>query len=308
MMEVIFNTQPMPAWDWRVALDLFFGGVGVGAFFLALFVEGRFGAKYRSFAQTAAWLSPAAVVLGLLFLLAKLGQPSAAFHLYLGYHPSSALWWGGWLQLLFVLGALLYAVWIADEAKDGARRALGWVLGFLGLAVGLYHGWLLAAFEVRALWSTGASLLSALLAALTTGMAAALLVYVLRERSQGRLQGTDLEAFLAEMQGLGKLLGAALVLQLVVLVFWWLPMGDAAVQRALAAASQAYGTLFWGVGIGAGLVLPLVTGAMAQKANSGQAAWTGLWASSALILIGGLVARWAIVMGGQAAPLSMQLG
>lgn len=311
-MEVIFNTQPMPYWDWRVALDLFFGGMGVGTLLLAVGIDWRFGDKHRRFAQTAALLSPAFVLLGLLFLMSKLGRPTASVHLYLGFHPTSALWWGGWLQLLLVAGSVVYALWWRDEAKDGARRALGWLLSPLALAVGVYHGWLLSAFEVRALWSTGATILAAVLAALTTGMAAALLLYLLRARSHGRMLGGELDAFLDEMHGLRNLLGAGLLAQLAVFAFWWISLkgGGMAEQQALAAANQAYGPLFWVVGIGLGLVLPLAIGlgTLVKRNLSGQAHWAGLWTSSALILVGGLVIRWAVVMGGQAAPLTMQLG
>ena len=51
---LVYNIQPGPIWDWRVAVDLFAGGVGVGAF-LFTFALSRFGdRRYQRLAQTAA--------------------------------------------------------------------------------------------------------------------------------------------------------------------------------------------------------------------------------------------------------------
>ncbi|MDT8446595.1 MAG: NrfD/PsrC family molybdoenzyme membrane anchor subunit [bacterium] len=309
-MELIFNIQGMPVWDWRVALDLFFGGIGVGAFLVALLVD-WFYRDQQSLGRTAASLSPAMLLLGFLFLLMKLGRPMASIHLFTTYQPQSAVWWGGWLQSALLAGVLVYAFLWGQEAS-AFRRLWGLLVAPLAVAVAAYHGLLLASFRVRSLWVSTPALLSALFAAIATGLALTLLVHIVRARSQGQLQGAELVDYWRELSGLRKLLGAVLILQLLVLAYWWLRLsggGDAAVQ-ALSAATAAYGLVFWGGGLGLGLVLPLLIGLnLARQAEaSGEMVWTGLWTGSASILLGGLALRWAVVLGGQSAPLSMILG
>lgn len=312
-MEVIFNVQPMPIWDWRVAADLFFGGMGVGAFLFALLADWHFQGKQKELCRTAAQLSPILVVLGLMFLLAKLGRPWAFFHLFGSLKLGSPIWWGGWLQTIFVAGALLYAYWWQDESKRHSRTLLGWALSPVALAVGAYHGFLLAAFEVRALWSTGATVSASMLGFVTTGMAVTLVVHLRRSRMQGRLAMSNLDVFLEEMHGVRNLLGVALFAQLFVFIVWWMELqaGDEAAQTALTAANHAFGPLFWVLGIGLGLVLPLLFGVivlLARPKLTKDMEVKSVYATSAMILVGGFVIRWGILIGGQADSLSMTLG
>ena len=37
--EIIYEVQSGPIWDWKVAMDLFLGGAGVGAFLFAVFLD-----------------------------------------------------------------------------------------------------------------------------------------------------------------------------------------------------------------------------------------------------------------------------
>ncbi len=66
---VTYNVFHLLYWDWRIAGDLFFGGVGIGAFIYAVLL----GMKARQsgptlLQQRAAVMAPIAVVVGLLLL------------------------------------------------------------------------------------------------------------------------------------------------------------------------------------------------------------------------------------------------
>jgi len=108
--EIIYHIQHGPIWDWRVAMDLFLGGAGVGALLFAVLLDERFKGKYREVSQTAAWLSPFLVAGGLLMIMLKLGSPQNAYQSYLNFCPTSPLWWGSIFQPLLVLGAFIYAL------------------------------------------------------------------------------------------------------------------------------------------------------------------------------------------------------
>ena len=56
--SIIYELGHPIIWDWRVATDLFFGGMGVGAFLFAVMVDWRYEGKYKRICQTAAWVAP----------------------------------------------------------------------------------------------------------------------------------------------------------------------------------------------------------------------------------------------------------
>lgn len=295
-------------WDWRVALDLFFGGMGVGAFLFALLVNWRYQGKYKRICQTGAVLAPVFVVTGLLFLMLKMGRPMAAFHTFTHLAPTSPLWWGGIFQTLFIIGTVIYAFAWTDEAEPPKwRDKLGWGLLPLALIVGAYHGLLLGIFRAKPLWNSGPTVIAAILGFITTGIAAIMLIHLIRMKVAGRLnQSNWVHEFLTEMRDVRLILGVSLLLQIFTFFIWWISLkyGSQAAQDALIAANAAFGWLFWYGGIGLGLGLPLLLGGFTalrqEKIGLGFEVNT-IWMTSAMILAGGFIFRLAVLLGGQAA-------
>lgn len=304
--SMVFTYPDSPIWDWRVAFDLFFGGMGVGAFLFALLLDWRYEGKFKRICQTGAVLAPIFVMIGLVFLMTKMGRPMAMYLTFTAFAPSSPLWWGGIFQTLFVLGTLYYArQWLNPEQNPDGRRRWGWALLPVGLVVGAYHGFLLGIFQTRPLWSTGPTVVAAVLGFVTTGIAAILLIHLIRMKFAGRLTNTAwVNEFLSEIRQVRTILGLALMFQVFTFFIWWVSLsyGGLDARSALAAANAAYGPLFWFVGIGLGLMLPLLLGG--YTVLQGNRAGLGLelnmiWITSVLILIGGFVFRLAVVLGGQ---------
>jgi protein NrfD len=305
---IVFNAQQGALWDWRVAVDLFFGGMGVGAFLFAVLIDWRYQGKYSRICQTGAWLAPLFVIIGLFFVMLKMGRPMAIFLTFTTYAPSSPLWWGGIFQTLFLLGTIYYAIqWMNPEAGEKARRRLGWSLIPIAFIVGAYHGFLLSVFRAKPLWNTGPTMVAAILGFVTTGIAAILLIHLLRMKRSGRLgQKEWVKEFLGDVREIRLVLGAALIAQVFTFFIWWISLkyGNLSAQEALAAANAAYGPLFWWVGIGLGLILPLLLGSYIVFRGERASLNTEvnfIWGTSALILMGGFVFRLAIVLGGQVA-------
>lgn len=303
---LIYNSAYPIIWDWRVATDLFFGGMGVGAFLFAVLVDWRYGGKYRRICQTAAWSAPLFVVIGLLFLMAKMGRPMAMFLTFTTFAPTSPLWWGGIFQTVLVLGTFYYALkWQRPDEGVRFRTRLGWALIPIALIVGAYHGFVLSIFKAQPLWNSGPTVVAAVLSFVTTGIAAIMLIHLIRMKLAGRLSQTDwVREFLGEIHEVRILLGGALLAQVFTLFLWWvsLSFGQLSAQQALAAASAAYGPSFWLVGIGIGLLLPLLLGGYTiwrKEGASHKLEINMIWLTSALILVGGYVFRLTMVLGGQ---------
>lgn len=311
--EIIYETQSHIFWDWRVALDLFFGGAGVGALLFAVLLDELFHDKYRRICQTAAWLSPLLVATGLGLLLLKMGRPLHLYQALINFNPHSPLWWGGIFQPLLLIGSLAYAWrWQATGDVDATRKWLGRCLAPLAVIVGTYHGLLLAINVSRPLWNTGPTVVASILGFASTGIAMVLIVHLLRMKLAGRLaDGEHLATFLGDLRFVRNTLATILLLQLATYFFWWLSLkyGSLADQQALAAANESYGPMFWFLGIGLGIVLPLLLGgwsvlrgeAAHRKLQVGMIAVTSL-----MILVGGAFFRLALVLGGQAeTPLNI---
>ncbi|MFQ5570336.1 MAG: NrfD/PsrC family molybdoenzyme membrane anchor subunit [Rhodothermales bacterium] len=304
--DIFYQIQTGPFWDWRVALDLFLGGAGVGALLFAVFIDERFKGKYKRICHTAAWLAPVLIGAGLLLIMLKMGRPLKLFLAYTNFNPSAPLWWGGIFQPLLLIGAVVYALkWRQPQPEDASRKWLGRLLVPVGLIVGTYHGMLLSVMVSRPLWNTGPTVVAALLGFASTGIAVVMLVHLIRMRRAGRLADeAHVGSFLDDLRVVRNTLVAVLVLQLGTCFLWWLSLllGALQDQQALAAANAAYGPMFWWLGIGLGIVLPLALGAYAVwrgEAAHRRLQITMIGLTSVLILIGGFFFRLALVLGGQ---------
>jgi formate-dependent nitrite reductase membrane component NrfD len=306
--EIVFNVQSGIAWDWRVAMDLFLGGAGVGAILFAVLIDHLFAGRYRRLSQTAAWLGPVLVAIGLVLIMAKMGRPLNAWNNYTNVSLLSPLWWGGIFQPIVVGVGILYAwTWLDPDANVRWRRLFGIALVPLTVIVGAYHGLLLSVLNSRPLWNTGPTVIAALLAFATTGIAVVLLAHLVRMGIAGRLADNDHVArFLGDLRIVRNTLVTLLVMQLGTAFVWWLSLqlGSLDQQQALAAANEAYGAMFWFGGIGLGLVLPLLVGGLevllgeARLGRGTQVATIAI--TSVMILVGGYFFRLALVLGGQA--------
>ncbi len=302
---IVYHVQAGPFWDWKVATDLFLGGAGVGAFLFSIALYEFWNGRYRRIPQTAAIIAPLLVGSGLLFLMLKLGRPFQLFQTFTNFAPTSPLWWGGVFQTIFIAGALWYAwKWRTTEADRG-RRMLGLALTPIAIIVGAYHGLLLAVITARPLWNTGPTVVASLLAFTATGIAAVMLVHLIRMKVAGRLDDTEhIATFLEDIKPVRNVLVATLVLQLGTFFLWWLSLlfGSLQDRQALEAANAAYGPMFWWLGIGVGLVFPLALGAYSvwrgeQFHRHRQVVMIGV--TSVSILLGGFAFRLAVVLAGQ---------
>ena len=115
----LYNTPHLIYWDWRIAADLFLGGIGVGAFLVAVINSLFYKDRYASVSKVGAVLSPVLVIVGLIFMLSELGQPFRMWRTITGFNISSPLSWGGPFQgLLIAIGVIYAYLWI----KPGPAR------------------------------------------------------------------------------------------------------------------------------------------------------------------------------------------
>lgn len=138
-------------WDIRVVLDLFLGGIGIGAFVLASILYTIDYEKYKIVCKTGFFMAPIFVAIGLIFLLLEIGRPFHAVIMLVSVNPTSILSWGGFLQGGFILLSLFIAFKIFKEQT--ISNTLLFITMSLAFVVGIYHGALLSSFG-RSVWNS----------------------------------------------------------------------------------------------------------------------------------------------------------
>lgn len=183
-------------WGMPVVLYLFLAGLGAGAGTVSASIllrggSGGFGGDHFRLARIGALMSPIPVLVGTAFIVLELGQPSRAFNLFkvINLSPMNI---GSWLLLVFIWTSIFYALAflpsflpklkrLSDQLTP-ARRGLAWINVPLGIGVAVYTGVLLGAMPSRPLWNSPILALLFLISALSTGVAAIILLRAIFHR------------------------------------------------------------------------------------------------------------------------------
>jgi len=159
-------------WDIRVVLDLFLGGIGIGAFILASILYTIDNEKYSSACKTGFTLAPILVSIGLIFLLLEIGRPFHALYMLISVNPTSILSWGGFIQGAFILLSLYILFNVYKNKK--LSNILLFITMTLAFVIGIYHGALLSSFG-RSAWNSSLPVLF-LSTSLVTGFLTTMLI------------------------------------------------------------------------------------------------------------------------------------
>lgn len=306
---------------------LFLGGTGAGGCavcaLLALLVgqpdlapalESRFrsaeGRLYRSFFSPLLVSSVGALLLGIVCLLADLGQPGRV--LLLAFSGKiTYLTIGAWALVLCVaVAAFLLVVWRgAVSVPSLIFRAANCLLLVFALVVALYTGLLLSGMSAVPLWNSGVLAALFLASALSCGLALAAGLSAVSEAAR---------TFASTLR-MVQIFDVAVIIGEAALVVWWLatvPAAGATPTAHVATASTALllkgglAPLFWGGFVAIGLALPLCVEA-ASVAISGRGCFSAtscrttfrretwrrvsLVVAAVAVLAGGFLLRYLVV-------------
>ena len=280
----VFHEDPM---GWMVAAYFFLSGLACGLFLVSAGARMWGKGGYEKVEKIGGILAPMVMAGGFLFLLLDLAQPFRMWRLFVHFNPGSVASWGVWLANLFLVCTVLYA-W--DLLKKRAK-GLG-IAGTAGIPLAIvvsgYSGMLLYQMKAHALWHSPLLPVLFAVSALASGLALVI------------LGGVVLRVEREKLQKLGKVLAALIGFDLVLVLVELLTLFNGhqeAVEAANLLVRGAYSVLFLGVYVVLGLVVPLLI-LLKKEINLGGSAL-----ASVLVLIGIMVMRYVIVMGGQHVPL-----
>ncbi len=302
-----------PVWDWLVAVYLFLGGLGAGAFLVAATLE-LSGKRYKfDFCPTTlvgATLSGPLVGIGALLLIFDLGagmrEPLRILRMFA--NPASVMTWGIWILCLFIPLALAYGLLelihtyrTKGEQPDKGlylrkiKRIVAAVGSVLAVGTAIYTGVLVSAVGPSIpFWSTPLLLsipvmpLLFLVSAVSTGVALTVLV-------SGTLVLGDVRQQIRRLPTVHLALIALEVVLVVLLLVLALGQGGVAAQAAWSLATGPNSVIFWALFVLPGLVIPLAV--LALGAAGVHRRPLEIVAGISIILAG-LVLRYLVLISG----------
>jgi formate-dependent nitrite reductase membrane component NrfD len=267
----------IPGWETSIIWYFFLGGIAGGAYFTAAIAENFGSVRDRAVARVGYLVAlPLVAICGVL-LIADLGVPTRFLNMVLRFKFWDPMSIGAWAVGIFGLFTFVSAVlsFSASEATAALRRKVALVGMLFGFFLASYTGVLLSN-SAMPFWAD-ARIMGALFLASggSTGMAAIALIMFFTGRTPGeswhKIEIAD---------------RYSLVIEILVLALFLALLGAAAQPIT----HGHYAALFWGGLVGAGLIVPLILNLIGGRVRAIGAV------SAVLVLVGGFILRYVIVM------------
>ena len=313
------------AWQWPIWIDLWAAGMAGGAYLVAFLAYRLSGGKYKNMFRLAVYAGVPLAVIGVLLLIIDLGTPIWFWHLFTSFDPLAVMSMGTWILMAWIpIVLLMVALWWLQRSASVQTAAtmekiagfLGWVGAILAALLMTYTGVLLSA-TTQPIWAT-TPLFPALFvaSAISTGVAW-LIFQVFIVNRMNRSSSPALHRFVDLLFGssnwtisgntvvlLAKTLALITVLQIVVLIGYAIWLGVSSALGANDALSLlTTGSLaipFWVGIVLVGLLIPLLLLLTKWGKELEIKGVRGIIGTSAsFTIIGGLVLRAVMVVGGQ---------
>jgi len=290
-MDPKVNGQLQTEWNWLIAVYLFLGGVGAGAYTIAA-INGLMGDGLQLSTTIGLWISFPALGIGSLALLADLGQPAKA--VYAGMKPGTS--WiarGFWIISIFMVLSFIHTM--LHQFGNAAGTTLVAVLSVVTVvfAVGTmaYTGILLGASKGMPFWNSGIVPVVFVISAIVTGHFTIML---------GVTVFGDAAAIGGEMRTMAGEAAAFVVLEVLAILFFLQaafkrPDSRESAERILAKRYFVVG--YFVLGLAAPLVIMLAV-YLGSAEVSGAVGLAAVAIGSLLGLIGGLILRQGVLISG----------
>jgi formate-dependent nitrite reductase membrane component NrfD len=295
-MDPKVNGQLQREWGWLIAVYLFLGGVGGGAYTIAA-INSFLGDDLGLSTTIGLWIGFPALLIGSLFLMADLGSPGRAF--LAGMRPSTS--WisrGTWIIVAFMTMSGLH-LFLREFTEFGTAAGNSTIMDIIALAgivfaIGTmaYTGILLSASKGIPFWRSGVVPVVFVISAAVTGHFAIMLGVTLFGEA-GALE--PLKTMAAEAAGL-------VVIEVLAIMFFLqaafrIPDTRESAERILRKRMFVVG--YFVLGLAAPLVLMLIV--FKSAAGAGTIATIG----AVLGLVGGLILRHAVLICGALPTLNI---
>jgi len=288
-MDPKVNGQLQTEWGWLIAIYLFLGGVGAGAYTIAA-INGFIGEELALSTTVGLWISFPALMIGSAVLLADLGSPTKA--IFAGKKLGSS--WiarGFWIISIFMILAFIHFLLHRSGIPAGSPSIT--VVSILGIVFAVstmaYTGVLLGASKGVPFWRSGIVPVVFVVSALVTGHFSVMLGVVL-------LGGVS--AFPDPLRTMALEAAILVALEVLAIVFFLqaafkTPDTRESAERILQKRSFVFG--YFALGLAVPLILMLY---VTRMQGFGGGALPLVFLGALLGLAGGLILRQAILVCG----------
>ena len=294
------NGQMQREWGWWIAIYLFLGGIGGGAYTIGA-VNWLIGEGAEASTTIGLWIGFPALAIGSVCLLADLGSPTRA--ILAGMRPGTS-WMarGFWIISVFmVLSFLHFVLHLFTGSSDtaGGQKLLNLIaVAGIVFAVGTmaYTGILLSASKGIPFWRSGAVPVVFVVSALVTGHFTIMIGMALGFGGQDLAEPLQIMALEAAILVGLEVLAVAFFLQ----AAFGGPDSRESAERILRKRSFVVGYFLFG------LAVPLVLMVMAYRSEAGGGSYLAVISlGAALGLVGGLILRQSVLACGALPTLNM---
>ncbi|MFO1441834.1 polysulfide reductase NrfD [Bacillus sp. Bva_UNVM-123] len=294
-------------WDFRIAIDLFLGGIGVGAFLYSLYLLFVHKGKYMKQVLTGFILGPCFVGLGVLVLLTELGRPLRMLSTFINVNPTSVTSWGGFLQFIFIVIGLIAAFLTIKYGRQSLENTSYSIVvltgGVFAIAVGFYHGLLLTSVG-NPMWMNGLLPILFFISSLICGSVFVSLIGNLVGNLVGKVIGGSAYAEVAAANDEAplnpiKVVMGLLFIELIIFGLWIISTNYIGLdgKEAFANMISEYGIYWWTLVLGVGIILPIIISFFVTKCE--KVSKTIIFALLCFILIGSYSMKHIILYAGQ---------
>ena len=289
-------------WGLMIVIYLFTAGLSAGAMITSNLAFLYGGQEFERVSRLGAYLSPFPISLGLGVLVLDLGSPFNFYQLFLTLELSSPMSYGSWIILFFTLLSFGYLyLWLPQAYQkvgqtlqlERWKKRLAMLMPFLSIAVASYTGLLLNA-AVRPIWNAPLLPILFLVSALSTGVAAVIMISNLSPWKRARHK---------ELHVLTKADAGLIILECLIILIMIVMGRSSSASELMAFSSLLVGNyvwVFWLLIVGLGLIIPLFMELMELKGKIPvKWVWPVTISSSFLVLFGGFFVRYVITYAGQ---------
>jgi formate-dependent nitrite reductase membrane component NrfD len=301
-MDPKVDGQLQTEWGWLVAIYLFLGGVGAGAYTIAA-INGFLGDGAEPSTTVGLWIAFPALLIGSICLLADLGSPTRAF--LSGMKPGSS--WiarGFWIIGIFMILALLHFILhlYTDVGQTSGGRTVVTVIAVTGIVFAVmtmaYTGILLGASKGIPFWRSGVVPVVFVISALVTGHFTIMLGMTLFNEAAATAESLRTMALEAAVLVALEVLAIVFFLQ----AAYKLPDSRESAERILRRRSFVVG--YFILGLAAPLMLMLIVYRSMARPDAGSDLLV-VAVGAVLGLIGGLILRQAVLVCGALPTLNI---
>ena len=312
-------------WGAPIWFDLWLAGMAGGAYFTGFLVDRLSGGANKRLFRLATYLGIPLAVIGVILLIVDLGVPIRFWRLLTEFKLITAMSMGTWILMAWVIIAfILVALWwaerfVSEKTSRNLQRLTSLLAGInvvFAVLLMTYTGALLAVSS-QPLWAGTVILPSLFVAsAISTGVAI-LIITALIATAITKGNWTELKLAINQVTGstdwaisnqtvrqLAKTLAVVIVIELVVLIGYVIWLGTS----GMVGTGEALNLLFTGVlaapfWIGVVLLALLIPFGLLVtnwgKEIESKVVWRAIVTSSACVIVGGLILRAVIAIGGQ---------